>query len=142
MKPNEVMGVMRVVAARNAAREIVRMWINQPSDLQPLHYLHGTNVLVQREANSDMYRAYFLTGDTISMHIGPTSLSAGWRTHAVQSDEVELTCNDGNAASVATRIAGNAALRAALQRYVDCDSARDLLGDTPARQARDALRGE
>ena len=25
--------------------QAVRMWINQPSTLQPLHHLHGTNVL-------------------------------------------------------------------------------------------------
>lgn len=28
---------------------IQRMWINQPSELQILHHLHGTNVLAVRE---------------------------------------------------------------------------------------------
>lgn len=52
---------------------MTRMWINQPSTLQPLHHLHGTNVLAQGT------RVWFLAGDVISMEVPPNVLSKGWR---------------------------------------------------------------
>jgi hypothetical protein len=55
----------------------VRMWINQPSTSQPLHHLHGTNVLALRE-NDDTCRIYFLSGDVISQQAPRLSLSSGW----------------------------------------------------------------
>jgi len=54
-----------------------RMWINQPSKLQPYHNLHGTNVLVIHEGG-DTYRAYFLNGDIIDQQIHQAALSPGW----------------------------------------------------------------
>lgn len=54
-----------------------RAWINQPSTLQPLHRLHGTNVLAVEEY-TDTYRVYFLSGETISQHVPATALSRGW----------------------------------------------------------------
>lgn len=54
-----------------------RMWINQPSTLQPLHHLHGTRVLAQHEYD-DTWQIYFLSGDTISMQASRLCLSEGW----------------------------------------------------------------
>jgi hypothetical protein len=53
---------------------ISRAWINQPSKLQPLHELNGTNVLYDA-ANE---RIYFLSGDTFSMEVMPQWVSNGW----------------------------------------------------------------
>ena len=56
-----------------------RMWINQPSTLQPLHRLHGVNVLAVKEPHSDnLMRVYFLKGTTISRPVPRLSLSEGW----------------------------------------------------------------
>lgn len=57
--------------------DIQRMWINQPSSLQPLHNLHGTNVLAVREGTD--WRIYFLNSDVISQQAPLTSLSEGWQ---------------------------------------------------------------
>lgn len=57
--------------------DIERKWINQPSTLQPLHHLHGTNVLAAKEYD-DTYRIFFLKGDTISMQVSSLYLSDGW----------------------------------------------------------------
>lgn len=54
-----------------------RMWINQPSTLQPLHKLNGVNVLAVEETDKIM-RVYFLTGDTISQQVPRLCLSSGW----------------------------------------------------------------
>ena len=53
-----------------------RMWIDQPSTLQPLHSLHGTNVLAQPETDKVM-RVYFLSGDVISQRVPNEALSPG-----------------------------------------------------------------
>ena len=58
--------------------EIKRMWINQPSTLQPLHHLHGTNVLAHH-AYDHTYVIYFLSGKTVSMHVLRMVLSEGWK---------------------------------------------------------------
>lgn len=55
-----------------------RMWINQPSTLQPLHKLHGTNVLAQSDTD-DTYRVYFLSGDVMSQQVPKNTLSDGWQ---------------------------------------------------------------
>jgi len=57
---------------------VERMWINQPSKLQPYHNLHGTRVLAVRESY-ETSRIYFLSGDVISQVIDPVALSPGWR---------------------------------------------------------------
>jgi hypothetical protein len=54
-----------------------RMWVNQPSTLQPLHHLHGTNVLAVAEYNG-VYRIYFLTGKIVSQQCLSLCLSSGW----------------------------------------------------------------
>jgi len=56
-----------------------RMWIDQPSTLQPLHSLHGTNVLAQPDTDKVM-RVYFLSGDVISQQVPNEALSPGWNT--------------------------------------------------------------
>ncbi len=66
-----------------------RMWINQPSKLQPNHEHHGKNVLAVLERPADKknpfhpipptYRVYFLEGPVISMEVYSFELSEGWR---------------------------------------------------------------
>lgn len=56
--------------------QLLRKWINQPSTLQPLHELHGTNVLY--DASEEVI--YFLSGPVISQQIIPIVLSDGWVT--------------------------------------------------------------
>jgi hypothetical protein len=55
-----------------------RMCINQPSAQQPLHSLHGTNVLAVFEREGT-YRIYFLSGNTISQEASSLCLSKGWK---------------------------------------------------------------
>lgn len=55
-----------------------RMWINQPSTLQPHHNLHGTNVLVEDTVGVTR-RVYFLNGPIVSQEILTPALSWGWR---------------------------------------------------------------
>lgn len=57
---------------------IKRMWINQPSETQTYHDLHGTNVLAVLE-HDNTYRVYFLSGHVISSQIDHLALSPGWR---------------------------------------------------------------
>lgn len=57
----------------------VRMRVTQPSSLQPLHALDGTNVLAIPEYGNTM-RIYFLSGDVISQQASRLSLSEGWRS--------------------------------------------------------------
>lgn len=54
-----------------------RMWINQPSTLQPLHHLHGTNVLAEVEKDGTL-RVWFLSGDVIDMQVPRGTLGFGW----------------------------------------------------------------
>lgn len=56
-----------------------RMWINQPSKLQPLHELHGLNVLAVRDESGECARIYCLNGWVISQQAPWSSLSDGWR---------------------------------------------------------------
>lgn len=55
---------------------MLRMWINQPSTLQPLHKLHGERVLAINENGS--WRVYFLRGNVVSMMVPDNTLSGGW----------------------------------------------------------------
>lgn len=66
-----------------------RMWINQPSALQPCHAGHGTNVLAVDDGNN-MARVYFLNGPVESARIPQTCLSPGWRpvTQTMTPEEV------------------------------------------------------
>jgi hypothetical protein len=56
---------------------LARMWVNQPSSLQPYHGLHGTNVLAYPEYG-DVMRVYFLCGDVVSQQMSKAALSTGW----------------------------------------------------------------
>lgn len=57
-----------------------RMWVNQPSTLQPHHNLHGECMLVVPEPFSpDYVRAYFIDGDTVSKMMPLSAFSEGWR---------------------------------------------------------------
>lgn len=56
----------------------VRKWINQPSTQQPLHNLHGTNVLAVREYDN-VWRIYFTSGSVISQQCSGLCLSDGWK---------------------------------------------------------------
>lgn len=59
---------------------IERMWINQPSTLQPLHHLHGTLVLAEQDT-FQTHKVYFLSGAVISQQVPNTALSKGWPEH-------------------------------------------------------------
>lgn len=64
-----------------------RMWINQPSTLQPYHNLHGINVLAIPGRTNNYYWVYFLTNDTNgrdieSMEVHRMALSDGWQTQS------------------------------------------------------------
>lgn len=70
---------------------IERMWINQPSNLQPDYKLHGTNVLVDMlsktlhvASNQYYVTIYFVEGLVISQRIAMLSLSKGWNYSCVQ----------------------------------------------------------
>jgi hypothetical protein len=54
-----------------------RMWINQPSSLEPLHKFHRQNVLAVHEYD-DTWRIYFVTGFVESMQAQRSWLSEGW----------------------------------------------------------------
>ena len=56
---------------------IKRMWINQPSTAQPLHDLHGTNVLCE-DSKKEVVRIYFLSGDVVSQNAPRLCLDNGW----------------------------------------------------------------
>lgn len=56
---------------------IVRMWINQPSTLQPYHAYHGRRVLAHL-VDGDYARAYFTDGPVVSMRVAHNALSEGW----------------------------------------------------------------
>lgn len=78
--------------------ELKRMWINQPSTRQPLHHLHGVNVL------ADDTRVYFLSGPIISMETPrqPSPLSNGWRVSGKKTDRIkELEAKLAKAAAMA-----------------------------------------
>lgn len=66
--------------------KLERMWVNQPSTLQPRHELHGTNVLAHREYG-DTWRMYFLSGDVISSQVDIQALSPGWLPQKEQQSE-------------------------------------------------------
>lgn len=58
---------------------IQRMWINQPSTLQPHHGRHGVRVLAEPDTPLT-YKVYFLSGQVISQQMPKTALSPGWPT--------------------------------------------------------------
>ena len=56
-----------------------RMWVNQPSALQPCHRMHGCRVLAIMSTWTDSsVRVYFADGPIISAEVSPLSLSCGW----------------------------------------------------------------
>lgn len=57
-----------------------RMWINQPSTLQPDHKLHGRNVLAddKNDYTPGYVIIYFVDGSVESQVIARLSLSKGW----------------------------------------------------------------
>lgn len=61
---------------------MIRMWINQPSKLQPLHEYHGVNVLA--EQNKEFPTVYLTEGNIVSMVIHRLALSSGWITNEVR----------------------------------------------------------
>jgi hypothetical protein len=67
---------------------VKHMWINQPSKHDPLHKLHGTNVLATLETHfpPHIMRAYFLSGDVVSQQIPRHWLSHGWRPEKTLKD--------------------------------------------------------
>lgn len=64
--------------------DVRRMWINQPSTIQPLHHLHGLNVLAYEE-HPGAWRCFPLHGDVVSFQALSLCLSPGWRPAAAPS---------------------------------------------------------
>ena len=64
--------------SRKSSNGVKRMWIDQPSSLQPLHHLNGTNVLAMPFDHNGFAYIYFLSGDVVSMRAHRLWLSAGW----------------------------------------------------------------
>ena len=61
---------------------VQRMWINQPSILQPEHDLHGTLALAEMDTcYPSRALIYFLDGDVESRFILKSALSKGWPRH-------------------------------------------------------------
>lgn len=59
--------------------KIKRMWVNQPSTLQPYHKQHGEKVLAEfRRDNNKYIRVYFTRGRLVSMKMHKSALSEGW----------------------------------------------------------------
>ena len=54
-----------------------RMWVNQPSTSQPMHELHGKNVLAVPDYPGSM-TIYHLSGEIISSSALSLWLSPGW----------------------------------------------------------------
>jgi hypothetical protein len=63
----------------NKMNIVKRMWINQPSTLQPFHHLHGTNVLAHFDEKTGKTTVYFLDGETVSSMVPNNVLAGGWQ---------------------------------------------------------------
>lgn len=100
------------------AKELRRMWINQPSKHQPHHALHGTNVLAQQE-HGDVIRIFFLSGDVISQQVSRAHLSEGWRPSAPPAPPQDHP----NQAEVVEVVVG---LHKALSRMIDIHNADSI----------------
>jgi hypothetical protein len=57
-----------------------RVWVNQPSTLQPLHEIDRTLGLAVYE-DAGYSRLYFLSGPVISCRAPNNALSDGWPAH-------------------------------------------------------------
>ncbi len=68
-----------IVRCCNERPTLRRAWINQPSTQQPLHHLHGVNVLASSDIRDGTCIIYFLGGDVISQECNPARLSDGWK---------------------------------------------------------------
>ena len=55
-----------------------RMWVNQPSTLQPYHKFDRMRVLVPENTVPGAVRVYFTEGPIISTMMNPMALSGGW----------------------------------------------------------------
>lgn len=58
-----------------------RMWINQPSETQPLHSYHGVKILTDLTPTfegSECCKVYFTEGNVISANVPISCLSEGW----------------------------------------------------------------
>lgn len=60
-------------------RGMRRMWIDQPSTLQPHHRYHGRNVLAAPKNDDAAYVIIYLTqGPVVSFEVPESALSRGW----------------------------------------------------------------
>ncbi len=67
--------------------DLKRVWINQPSTIQPDHKFHGTNGFVIVDQNNEIadttddifVKFYFSQGIETSMIVYRSSLSEGWK---------------------------------------------------------------
>ena len=65
---------------------MTRVWINQPSTLQPDHCYHGRNGLVnfaekRHSSKGDIVRFWFADGEEVSTDVFASSLSGGFNSY-------------------------------------------------------------
>lgn len=85
------------------ANALTRMWIDQPSTLQPHHALHGTNVLAEHEFGDTM-RIYFLSGAVSNQQISKMALSAGWQPAAPVETVSQAIMREKSAATFVNKL--------------------------------------
>ena len=74
--------------------DIRRVWVNQPSTLQPMHRWNGMNMLAT-SYNDYCDVVYFLEGDSISMVMPKACLSDGWLKKEVATHHPKPRQNKG-----------------------------------------------
>lgn len=57
-----------------------RMWVNQPSTMQPMHDRHGQLVIAHHDYD-DQWRCFPIAGNTVSFMANRLWLSDGWPRH-------------------------------------------------------------
>lgn len=92
--------------APDALPLLQRFWVNQPSIHQPMHALHGTNLLGHAEPHApQIVRAYFLSGSMISQQIPRHWLSVGWLNEKDQEHErIQAALDDHQIALIVNQL--------------------------------------
>ena len=75
---SEEMGIKNGTKIGNVYIE--RMWVNQPSSLQPYYKLHGKRVLAVTDGSTGKVTIFFTDNEpSVSQDIDRLALSPGWR---------------------------------------------------------------
>jgi hypothetical protein len=72
-------------------RQAYRVWVNQPSTLQPDHNIHGALGIALEDPNvhPDCVDVYWVKGEAICSRMLRASLSRGWPEHLRAEKENE-----------------------------------------------------